>query len=151
MIHSQGMQYTGRANHSAHCCRQGGAVDPDGDKRRPYIYFLEEPVVLNQQSPEAERGNITSYCFDCSSSAMVWKSSTRLFRPVTGGADQEEEENVDREGVQDSHNGALRDGNARGLQLACGRAGRKDTWRCVLTHDKQKIDSEFKEKSNKNI
>lgn len=82
---------------------------------------------------------------------MVWKSSTRLFRPVTGGADQEEEENVDREGVQDSHNGALRDGNARGLQLACGRAGRKDTWRCVLTHDEQKIDSEFKEKSNKNI
>lgn len=56
LIHSQGMQDTGRANHSAHCCRQGGAVDPDGDKRRPYVYFLEEPVVLNQQSPEAEEG-----------------------------------------------------------------------------------------------
>lgn len=50
------MQDAGRPNHSAHCCRQGGAVDPDGDKWGPYVYPLEEAVVLNQQSPGAEDG-----------------------------------------------------------------------------------------------
>lgn len=52
---------------------------------------------------------------------MVRNSSRRPLRPVAGGADEEEEEDVDDEGVQHGHDGALRDGNARSLQLACGR------------------------------
>lgn len=39
------------------------------------------------------------------------------FRPVTGGADQNEEEGVDCEGVKDGDDGAFRDGNTRSLQL----------------------------------
>lgn len=39
------------------------------------------------------------------------------FRPVTGGADQDEEEDVDSEGVKDSYDGAFRNGNAGSLQL----------------------------------
>lgn len=40
------------------------------------------------------------------------------FWPVTGGADQEEEESVNYEGINDGNDGAFRDGNAWGLQLA---------------------------------
>ncbi len=39
-------------------------------------------------------------------------------RPFTGGADQDEEEGVDCKGVEDSYNGAFRDGNTRSLQLS---------------------------------
>ena len=42
------------------------------------------------------------------------------FRPVTGGADQDEEEDVDGERVKDSADGAFRDGDARGLELPWG-------------------------------
>ena len=38
-------------------------------------------------------------------------------RPVTGGADQDEEEDVDCERVEDGCDGAFRDGNTRSLQV----------------------------------
>lgn len=37
--------------------------------------------------------------------------------PVACGADQDEEEDVDGEGVEDSDDGAFRDGNTWSLQL----------------------------------
>lgn len=49
---------------------------------------------------------------------------TCRFRPVTGGADQDEEEDVDCECVKDGYDGAFRDGHARSLQLAF-----RDMWR----------------------
>lgn len=39
-------------------------------------------------------------------------------RPVTSGADQDEEEHIDCERVRDGHDGAFRDGNTRSLQLS---------------------------------
>lgn len=47
------------------------------------------------------------------------------FWPVTGGADQEEEESVNCEGEKDGNDGAFRDGNAWGLQLAFRHMERK--------------------------
>lgn len=52
----------------------------------------------------------------------------RHFRPVTGGADQNEEEDVDCEGVKDSYDGAIRDGNTRSLQLP---------FRCMWSENKR--------------
>lgn len=37
------------ADHGAHRSRERGAVYPDGDERRPEVYFLEEPIILSQQ------------------------------------------------------------------------------------------------------
>lgn len=46
------------------------------------------------------------------------------FIPVTGGADQDEEEDVDGESVKNGYDGAFRDGNTRSPQLPF-----RDTWR----------------------
>lgn len=48
----------------------------------------------------------------------------RDFRPVTRGADQDEEEDVDCECVKDGYDGAFRDGDTWSLQLPF-----RDTWR----------------------
>lgn len=65
----------------------------------------------------------TSFChvFDCGSLFQhEYHTAMSHFRPVTGGGDQDEEENVDCEGVEDGYNGAFRDGDARSLQLTFG-------------------------------
>lgn len=48
------------------------------------------------------------------------------FRPVTGGADQDEEEDVDGERVKDGYDGAFGDGNAWSLQLPFRHMWRKN-------------------------
>lgn len=56
VIQSKSVEDAGRADHSAHRGRQRGAVYPDGDERRPYVYFLQEPIILNQQCPKGGGG-----------------------------------------------------------------------------------------------
>lgn len=58
-------------------------------------------------------------------------------RPVAGGADQDEEEGVDGEGVEDGYDGAFRDGHTRSLQLAFrGRANIRRFHDCLYMHRK---------------
>lgn len=52
------------------------------------------------------------------------------FRPVTGGADHEEEQDVDDESVTDGYDGAFRDCNTRILQLPC-----RDEWSKSCCHE----------------
>lgn len=49
------------------------------------------------------------------------------FRPVAGGAHQEEDEDVDCKGVEDGHDGAFRDGDTRSLQVSYRKTGRVRT------------------------
>lgn len=52
-------------------------------------------------------------------------------RPFTGGADQDEEEDVDCEGVKDGYNGAFGDGDAWSLQLPFRHVEEEQTSECV--------------------
>lgn len=49
LIQGESVKDARRADHGAHCSRERGAVYPDGDERRPEVYFLEEPIILSQQ------------------------------------------------------------------------------------------------------
>lgn len=55
------------------------------------------------------------------------------FLPVAGGADQDEDKNVDYERVKDGYDGALGDGNARSLQLTFRARINIRVW--IMYHD----------------
>lgn len=62
--------------------------------------------------------------FECVSVSKYLFLKYGHFRPVTGGADHEEEQDVDCESVNDGYDGAFGDGNTRVLQLPY-----RDKWR----------------------
>lgn len=46
---------------------------------------------------------------------MLKKKKKEKFRPLTGGADQDEEEKIDCKGIKDGYDGSFGDGDAWGL------------------------------------
>ncbi|TNN72476.1 hypothetical protein EYF80_017252 [Liparis tanakae] len=66
-------------------------------------------------------------CQEKSWKVVFLSDTVNQFRPVTRGADQDEEEDVDCERVEDGDDGAFGDGNTRSLQLPFRdmRSGRK--------------------------